>query len=284
MPSQGSVRRDHRAPLRLGRIGFVNVLPVYMHMAQDSYLFRETSGTPSQLDERLARGLLDVSVVSSIEYAFRPEHYLILPDLSISCLGRVRSVLLFSELPMDQWGDGPIQCPMESQTSVALLELLLDGLWGTKRALVLERGWQRPVAFLRIGDSALREMASGKWRYWWDLGQAWFEWTGLPFVFALWLVRREVVERDPQRVAQLHRSLIASRDQGLADLQGCARKAKAILGEDLGLDMEEYFKGLRFNLGPDETKGLERFYLKLAEKGRITSRPPLRFWEAPPQE
>lgn len=213
MPSKDSVRNERRGPLRLGRLGFVNVLPVYMHMTQDSCLFQEILGSPSQLNKMLALGLLDVSVVSSIEYAFRPEHYLILPDLSISCLGRVRSVLLFSELPMHQLGEGPIQCPMESQTSVALLELLLDGLWGTKGTLVPERGWQRPVAFLRIGDRALREMASGKWRYWWDLGQAWFEWTGLPFVFALWLVRREVVERDPQRIAQLHRSLIASRER-----------------------------------------------------------------------
>lgn len=274
---QYSTGRDQRRALRLGRIGFVNVLPVYLHLTPDQSLFQEVRGTPSKLNHMLSRGLLDVSVASSVEYALRPEDYFTLPDLGISSWGRVRSVLLLSDLPMQQWEAGRIQCPMESETSVALLELLLNSHWGLEATLVSEEDPSGAVAFLRIGDRALREMASGRWGYIWDLGQAWLEWTGLPFVFALWLVRKQVVEQSPEAVAELHRALISSRDQGLKDLGGCISEAEAILG-DLELDLQEYFKGLRFNLGTAEIEGLERFYLELTRAGRIPGWPELRFW------
>jgi chorismate dehydratase len=265
------------APLRLGRIDFVNVLPVYLFLEQDACLFQEVRSTPSRLNEMLRHGLLDVSPASSIEYARNPAAYRVLRDLSISSRGKVRSVLLLSRLPMEQWRGGVIQCPMESETSVALLELLLRNHWHIEATLVQEGVALDPAALLRIGDRALREAASGQWEHVLDLGQAWLEWTGLPFVFASWLVRREVVDNRPWQLRALHGALIRARERGVGDLQACERGARARLGE-MDLDFLEYFRGLSFHLGEEEIRGLMRFYEELARARIVGEVPDVVLW------
>lgn len=263
--------------LRLGRISFVNVLPVYLFLRENRTLFREVSAAPSRLNKMLGEGLLDVSPVSSVQYAREPGAYCILRDLSISSLGKVRSVLLLSAQPMQKWGNGMIECPVESETSVVLLELLLRKYWGLDAALVKESSAGEPVALLRIGDRALREASSGRWAHIWDLGEAWFNWTGLPFVFALWVVREEVARNRASELTTLYGSLLRARDIGLARLEECAQKAAEIL-KDLKLDLLEYFKGLSFSLEEKEIRGLNRFFEELARAGLIKEKPPLLFW------
>jgi chorismate dehydratase len=267
-------------PLLLGRIGFVNVLPVYLFLEQNRTLFREVSDTPSRLNKMLRQGLLDVSPVSSVEYAGNPGRYRILGDLSVSSVGRVRSVLVLSQAPMEKWGNAPIQCPMESETSVALLQLLLRNYWGIDVGLVEEGCVSEPVALLRIGDRALREAASGKWAHIWDLGEAWHRWTGLPFVFALWLVREGVAQSRATQLKKLHGALLRARDTGLSKLDACAEKARRVLG-GLELDLLEYFQGLTFSLEEGHIRGLNRFFEELAKAGLIKEKPVLRLWPPP---
>lgn len=264
-------------PLRLGRIGFVNVFPVYLFLEQDKTLFVEVSDTPSTLNKMLRQGLLDLSPVSSVEYARGPGGYRILRGLSISSMGRVRSVLLLSRFPMEKWGKAVIQCPMESETSVALLQLLLRNYWGIDVGLVEKGGPLEPAAVLRIGDRALREAASGRWAHIWDLGEAWHRWTGLPFVFALWLVREEAAQRRAIQLSKLHGALLRAKDTGLSKLDACAEKARRVLG-DLKLDLLEYFQGLNFGLEEAHIRGLNRFFEELAKAGLIRENPFLRFW------
>lgn len=274
----GSYMGSHRSPvLRLGRLSFVNVLPLYLFLGQGGTLFREVSAAPSRLNKMLREGLLDVSPVSSVEYASKPGAYCILKDLSISCLGKVRSVVLLSAHPMERWREGVIECPMESETSVVLLKLLLRNHWALEARLVEEESALEPTAVLRIGDRALREVASGKWAYVWDLGEAWFHWTGLPFVFALWLVREEVARDRTGELTELHRALLKAKHTGLAHLEACVKKATAILGNP-GLDLLEYFRGLNYGLGEWQIKGLNRFFEELAGAGLIKEKPYLRFW------
>jgi len=279
--SPGSGLRQSE-PLRLGRICFVNVLPVYLFLEQDKTLFREVSDTPSRLNKMLRQGLLDVSPVSSVEYAGDPGRYRILGGLSISCVGRVRSVLLLSQVPMEKWGNALIQCPMESETSVALLRLLLRNYWGMDTGLVEEGGVSESVAVLRIGDRALREAASGKWAHVWDLGEAWHSWTGLPFVFALWLVRERVAQSRAIQLNKLHGALLRARDTGLSKLDVCAEKARRVLG-GMELDLLEYFQGLTFSLEEGHIKGLNLFFEELAKAGLIKEKPVLRLWPPNPQ-
>jgi chorismate dehydratase len=265
-------------PLRLGRIDFINVIPLHRHLKPHPG-FQEICAVPSALNRMVAGGELDLSGVSSVEYAHHAEDYLLLPDLGLFSRGAVASVLLLSQEPMSAWQGREIEVPFESDTSVALLRLLLRRLWNLDCTLVAEGKAAQPAAALRIGNRALAEAASGRWPQVWDMGQVWWDWTGLPFVYALWVVRWEVAERRGAEVARLHRALLAARDQGVADRQGCARQAAEFLGGELALYLD-YFAGLGYGLGPEELKGLGKFFAMLAEDGWLKAAPAPRFFGA----
>ena len=269
------------AVLRLGRINFVNVIPVHRHLAAQPSLFEEVPGVPSRLNGLLRQGQLDVGEVSSVEYAQGGGDYLILPGLGLSTTGPVGSVLLLSRLPMQQWPGGVIEAPFESETSVALLRVFLQKLWGLDCRLLPEGQGaphdEPPVAVLRIGDRAIRAAASGTWPYVWDFGQVWREWTGLPLVYALWVARRDSALGQPGPLAKLHQALLKARDKGLADLEGCAAQASATLGGDPAY-YRAYFQALHYHLGPAEQEGLARLYDELRQAGVLEGPTELRFF------
>lgn len=268
------------AILRLGRINFVNVIPVHRHLKAQPELYEEVPEVPSRLNRLLRAGQLDVAEVSSVEYAQGQDQYLILPDLGLSTSGPVHSVLLLSRLPMEAWRGGTIQAPFESETSVALLRVYLQKLWGLDCRLLPEgqggAAGEDPVAVLRIGDRAIQAAASGAWPHVWDLGQVWQQWTGLPLVYALWVARADSALQHPAPLAALHQALLQARDQGIEDLDGCAAQAAASLGGDQGF-YRDYFRALHYHLGPAELAGLARFYEELRQVGLLEDATQLRF-------
>ena len=176
--------------VRLGRVRYINCEPVYY--ALEHGLVRTDcdilDGTPAELNERLRANDLDVSVISVMEAALRPEAYLLLPELAIACDGPVESVLLLSERRIQELDGRPVALSRHSLTSVYLVKLLLEQAYHI-RARFLPDGTAAPVAArLVIGDEALR--LGPQYPQSLDLGQAWHEFTGLPFVFAVWAVRR----------------------------------------------------------------------------------------------
>ena len=126
--------------LRMGRIGYLNVLPIY-HPLEAGIIphdFEIISGPPAVLNNMMARGELHISSNSCFEYAMRPERYHLVEDLSIGSHGNVMSVLLMSRRPVGQLGGQTILISGETHTSVALLRLLMkdhyrcDVNYGTK--------------------------------------------------------------------------------------------------------------------------------------------------------
>src|SRR5688572_29972260 len=118
--------------MRVGRIPYINCYPVYGAIDRDIVQLDGTlvTGVPSNLNARMAAGTLDVSVVSAVEYARDSGRYLLLPDLAISCDGPVRSVLLVSTRPAAELAGRRVLVSRSSMTSVALLELLFQHVWG----------------------------------------------------------------------------------------------------------------------------------------------------------
>jgi len=182
---------------RLGRIGYLNVLPVYHPLEAGiiAHNFEIVSGPPALLNAMMERGELHVSSGSCIEYARRPERYLLVPNMAIGSNGPVMSVLLLSRMPLGELDGKSICISGESHTSVALLRLLL-ARQGVKARFENDlvsariRGPEPPAAFLAIGDEALRLRGHPEYPHRLDLGEAWRAWTGLPFVFGLWFVSR----------------------------------------------------------------------------------------------
>jgi chorismate dehydratase len=274
----------HPAPqsgtgLKVGRIPYINCYPVYGAVDRGIVpLAAEViDGVPTALNTRMAEGTLDVSVVSAVEYARDWERYLLLPDLAISCDGPVRSVMLFSRRPAEQLGGQQVLVSRSSMTSVHLLEMLFENVWKTKPIFVagdaeasdLRGETDSPVvARLVIGDAALMlgtGAISSPYEHVYDLGLEWKKWTGLPFVFAVWVAQRTT---DATKALAVHASLIESRNWGLKHLDLLAQQAHENTGVPLAA-CNEYLSGLDYGLSYPHLGGLTEFYRRLTLAGKV---------------
>ncbi|MFL5634295.1 MAG: menaquinone biosynthetic enzyme MqnA/MqnD family protein [Gemmatimonadaceae bacterium] len=264
--------------MKIGRIPYINCYPVYGAIDRGIVPLgaKLVDGVPTDLNQRMARGELDISVVSAVEYARESARYLLLPDLAISCDGPVRSVMLFSKRPASELNARDVIVSRSSMTSVALLELLFENIWRAKPRFVAGDAEVRDViesedsgadGRLVIGDAALVLGSNHRERYpyVYDLGEMWKQWTGQPFVFAVWVAQRST---DVKEALIAHASLIASRDWGLANLATLAEQARKATGVSLDICVE-YLSGLDYGLSYPHLAGLTEFYRRLVERGRI---------------
>jgi len=272
-------------PIRLGRIGYLNVLPIY-HPLESRAMAHEfiiESGPPARLNEIMEAGALDISACSSIEYARRPERYLLVPNLAIGSCGPVQSVLLLSRVPLDR--AATILVSAQTHTSAALLRVMLKERFGltptfeTGDITTRLASGEPPQAFLAIGDEALRLRRLPDYPYALDLGSEWNAWTGLPFIFGVWIVSRASAARLGRHMDRALSILLAAKDHGTARLADYAQ-----MGEAQGMldapTLRSYFRGLVYDLGPEEQAGLREFYTKLVGAGVISSVPKLEFHQA----
>src|SRR5216110_2758993 len=242
--------------MRVGRIGYINCYPVYGAIDRGLVpLAAElVTGTPSELNDLLAAGELDVSVVSAVEYARQARHYILLPDLAISCDGAVRSVALFSRRTVGQLDGRTVLLSASSRTSVALLELLCRDVWHITPKFAEARAEAQDLATLGalpheavlvIGDPALRLAAAGTYAHRYDLGAEWKRWTGKPFVFAVWAATRSAASAS---TSSAHNALLASRAWGLAHLDEIAAETARLTALPAAT-CREYLSGLDYAFG-----------------------------------
>ncbi len=269
-------------PLRVGRIGFANCTPLYLALEEagtSGVAF--VPGVPTELNRLLREGGIDLAPSSSVEYLERPALYGFLPDLSISSIGPVASVLLFSRVPLERLDGRRVGLSPASATSVLLLRVLLEGRMGVRPA------YGPPVhgqdAVLWIGDRALREARTGGWPHVYDLGELWYRETGTPFVFALWICRREAFATRPDAVRAFYRALVEARHRAYRALPRLARRAPeaAWMGE---ADLLEYWQTISYDLTAWHLEGLRRFAAAAADLGLLPDVPvldPLRVEEGP---
>lgn len=263
--------------MKIGRIPYINCYPVYGAIDRGLVDLEGeiVSGVPTDLNRRMAAGELDVSVVSTVEYARNSSRYLLLPDLAISCDGPVQSVMLFSSRPASELTGRNVLVSRSSMTSVALIELLFDEVWRAHPRFVAGDAEIGDVsvaspdidARLVIGDAALllRAIGGDGERHAYDLGEVWKQWTGLPFVFAVWVAQRST----PVTAAlSAHASLLRSREWGLANLAALAEQAEMATGIRRAV-CRDYLSGLDYGLSYAHFAGLTEFFRRLVERGRI---------------
>ena len=276
--------------MRIGRIPYVNCYPVYGAIDRGVVVLDGTlvTGVPSALNRRMAEGSLDISVVSAVEYARDARRYLLLPDLAISCDGPVRSVMLFSRRPAPDLDGRRVIVSKSSMTSVALLELLFENVWHARPEFVAGDAEMSDIAAfdrephdarLVIGDAALvlrgearprmldvvPDAAVPGYPFAYDLGESWKAWTGLPFVFAVWVAQRSAPVAEALGV---HASLITSRNWGLRHLDELARQASRATGVSEPV-CHEYLSGLDYGLSYEHLAGLTEFFRRLVAAGRV---------------
>ena len=234
-----------REPLRIGCVKYLNARPLILGGPADVVLDH-----PSVLCAQLARGELDVALVSSFEFLRNPI-YRIVDGISISSDGPVYSVVVahVGEISAAE----QIELDPAAETSGNLLRCLLSELKLRPQFVATSTSSLAKVrARLLIGDQAVRfRQQHGNEFQFWDLGENWQKLVGLPFVYALWLLRPEVV--DPKSVADRLRAL---RNKNLADIDNLIAAEKEF---DRGFCGRYYREHLRFSFGEREKKGLRAF-------------------------
>jgi chorismate dehydratase len=249
--------------IRLGRIGYVNMAPIFFRLDAD---VDEVVGVPTDLNEQLIAGALDVAPISSIAYARNAERLRLLPRLCVSSEGAVESIQLVSKTPLSQIRT--VAVTPESATSVVLTRVLLPAA----EHMPLEAFASGDAeAQLLIGDAALRSAFEDPTPHH-DLGRLWLERTGLPMVFAVWAAP----EPAHPGLADLEDALVASVRAARAEPEQLAYMSSERYGYPPGF-LARYFEKLRYRFGPRERAGLYTFLELARDVGELDEVPELRF-------
>ena len=196
--------------LKLGVIDVLNVLPVYYGILSQKVEVESklVFGKVTELNKKLNQGEIDCSVISSFEYAQNPDKYFILPNLSVSADGAVKSIYLFLKKPLSELKNDTINLTESSLTSVNLIQYLLKDF----SINYIKDNKSDSAGELLIADEAISRFYQKRDAFVYDLSELWKKKTGLPFVFALWVVRRDVYKNNPEEVKKLYQNLIKSKE------------------------------------------------------------------------
>ncbi|QHC26611.1 menaquinone biosynthesis protein [Streptomyces sp. GS7] len=252
----------------MGHIQFLNCLPLYWGLARTGTLLDLdlTKDTPEKLSEQLVRGDLDIAPITLVEFLRAADDLVAFPDLAVGCDGPVMSCVIVSQKPLEQLDGARVALGSTSRTSVRLAQLLLAEKIGVRPEYYrcppdLGLMMQEADAAVLIGDAALRANLHDGPKLGLDvhdLGQMWKDWTGLPFVFAVWAARRDYLEREPEVVEKVHEAFLASRDLSLEEVGKVAEQAARWEHFDEAV-LERYFTTLDFRFGADQLRGVTEF-------------------------
>jgi chorismate dehydratase len=237
---------------RVGSVPYLNAVPLTRGLED-----RIVMAHPSRLAELLEAGALDAALVSVTE-VLQNDRYDVLDGIAIASLGEVKSVLLAHRQPLGELRE--VYCDAASRTSVNLLKVLLAERGLTPEFPVLGSHEEAAAheAVMLIGDQAIEFSRAGHPHQIWDLGAAWYELTGLPFVYAVWALRRAT---DTTAIRRLLRE---ARDFGMDTLEHIIRNRT-----DFDLDFRKDYLGwhVHYHLGVDERRGLALFASLMRKHG-----------------
>ncbi|MFQ5807497.1 MAG: menaquinone biosynthetic enzyme MqnA/MqnD family protein [Phycisphaerae bacterium] len=270
--------RSFNPVYRLGVVAFLNARPLIAGLNIDNRV-ELRYGVPAQLPEWLEAGKVDVALVPIVDVLRGGGRYRVLSDACIGCDGETMTVRVFSQTPPDRlrtlWVDN------ESHTSVALASLLWRELYD--RELVLRplearrESLDELESVLLIGDKVVAP-GRGGFAYEVDLGGAWRQHTGLPFVFAVWACRTASREEEPRasaradqraRETSLAQLLSAARDRGVARAAQIAATHGPKLGWPVELARRYLTRRLNFTLDARSIEGANLFGRLCAQAGIV---------------
>ncbi|NOZ93563.1 MAG: menaquinone biosynthesis protein [Acidobacteria bacterium] len=261
----------------IGVVSYLNARPLVEGLESDPRV-RLVRDVPSRLIARLLSGEVDVALCPAIDYQTSPEELAILPAGAIGSDGETLTVRVFSRVPLDALRE--VEVDGDSHTSVALLRILFARSFGrTLRTLPAEMprrppAWDPdgplPEAVLMIGDKVVAAAPpAGLYPYQVDLGQAWKELTGLPFVFALWMAR------PGADLGELPELLAATLRRNLARIPEIAGHHAAGAGWPVDLARRYLGEILTYTAGPRELEAARLFWRLAHEEGLAPRHRPL---------
>ncbi|HUE37785.1 MAG TPA: menaquinone biosynthesis protein [Candidatus Acidoferrum sp.] len=252
---------DEQQRFRIGSVPYLNAVPLTRGI-ESELIF----ATPSKLAELLRGGELDAALVSITEVLFN-DRYDILDGISIASLGEVYSVILAHKKPLEQVTE--IFCDTASLTGLNLMKVLLAerNLFPQFKPLENHKAAAEKDYVLLIGNPAIDFQRANPGHEIFDLGAAWTEMTRLPFVYAVWALRRGVENLE------LRRELREAKCFGLDTIDAII-ETREEYDEDFRRDYFEW--NIQYNLAPDEKRGIERF-CELLQKHKLGKVHPPKF-------
>ncbi|GAB2692392.1 menaquinone biosynthesis protein [Paenibacillus thermoaerophilus] len=270
--------------IRIGRIEYTNVWPVFQQFDPQRLGFPAELVTqvPAELNRRIQEGAIDIAAISSYAYAQAADDLLLLPGLSVSAYGRVRSVLLFHRKPLAEVASGTVALTRSSATSVNLLKIILAKRYGGSPSYVtmkpdLDRMMSSADAALLIGDDAIKASWANTGYEVTDLASEWTSWTGHWMTFAVWAVRRSLAESRPDMVSAVVRAFQESKEKGRRNRSAVVNQAMSAFGGTEAY-WNEYFDGLSHDFGAGQQAGLAAYLRYARELGLLERDVPLRIW------
>ena len=266
------------SPLRISAISFLNTAPLMWDFENGDSAARlrqdfEISYTiPSHCAQQLKEGSADIGIIPVAAYTQIPD-LVVVPDVSIAARNKVRSILLVSKVPLEKIRS--VATDDSSRTSAALVEIYLRKFVGTDPGFTRQKPDLKAMlrwhdAALLIGDPALQANTSGYHVY--DLAEEWRRWTGRPFVFAFWAVRKAALQSQPAElnIAQVFQQ---SRDHGLKHIPEIAAAWAPRLGLSTKLVSEYLTENVDYSLDQENLEGLRLFFRYGHELGIFSNAP-----------
>lgn len=238
--------------MRVGRVPYLHTEPCYFDMPRRGIELCEL--LPSAMAAAMMHGEIDAGPVPLVDCFRLAERLQPVAGFCVASARRSGNVFLYSTRPMADLNGARIGVPDEASTAPRLLHVLLR-LYSQVRPAAYVPLQAAAEAFLLIGNQGLRQRRGVPgFPHTYDLGEAWHTWTGLPFVFSRWMVRKDV---EPMAAALLQDTLYVGLEEGVEALFHVAEPREDLLM--LPRDITRYIQGFRYYIGAAEQQAIEQF-------------------------
>ncbi|ADU30131.1 protein of unknown function DUF178 [Evansella cellulosilytica DSM 2522] len=255
--------------LAIGEISYTNILPFFYYV--DRFFLGQNGCTfipkvPSELNDGMEKGVIDVGGISSFSYGENYEEYMLLPNFSVSSPREVGSIFLFSKLPITELHNKTIALTSSSATSVNLLKIILQKFYSLEVSYVtMEPDYDSMLkeydACLLIGDDAI----TASWNkrediHKYDLGTIWEHFTGYPMTYAVFAVRKSACEKHPILLDYLYKQFLYSKTTSIHNhFEEIIYSIQKQLGGKKSF-WKNYYHGLNYDLTERHVAGLYHYF------------------------
>lgn len=264
----GNPADNETALQRVGCVSYLNARPLISGLDEEPGIHVRTD-VPARLLAELESGEVDVALCPVFDFFTSSQELVLLPVGAIGCKGPTLTVRLYSQVPIDQITT--LYADTDSHTSVALAQVLLDQLFSVRPEMIdydareqtaEGRIHESPQAMLLIGDKVVTgSPLAVQYPYQMDLGEGWYDLTGLPFVFAIWMARADT------HLLDLPEKLTARLTANLPQRMIIAERYATQHGWPSDLAEHYLIDVLRYEVGEDELQAIERFGQLVHELG-----------------
>jgi chorismate dehydratase len=238
--------------IKVGRVPYIHCEPFYFDMERRGIELYEMM--PSTLVSAAQEGEVDAGPMPLVDCFKLEDRFQPVSGFCVASMGPAGSVFLYSTRAIEELGGSRIGVTDEDSTAPKLLQVLLNLKYQAQPEEYVSLR-EPNDAFLLVGNRALRQRRGARgFPHKYDLGQEWSSWTGLPFVFSRWMVRKGLDSKD---IALLEDTLYVGLEDGVDSLYHLNEPRDDLLM--LPKDIVEYIQGIRYYIGLSEQKAIDQF-------------------------